>query len=230
MTRESAGEEPVVAAPNASSCLFIQLHVFTGCTDCDAVVDAVRSRGIDAAVYRSVNDPKGIGLVFAVREADDLVGRIGALLREPPFAGLTPLPAYTMLGRTYLAGYERDPDEVLQRRPRQRMLDPGLRWAIWYPLRRSGAFERIPVDEQRRALLEHGSVGAEFAAGGQAYDIRLACHGLDGSDNDFIIGIVGSELAPLSHLVERMRKTVQTSMYIEKLGPFFVGRVLWQSP
>jgi hypothetical protein len=25
-----------------------------------------------------------------------------------------------------------------------------------------------------------------------------------------------------------MRKTIQTSEYIEKLGPFFVGRVCWQ--
>jgi hypothetical protein len=27
-----------------------------------------------------------------------------------------------------------------------------------------------------------------------------------------------------------MRKTVQTSQYIQALGPFFVGHALWQSP
>jgi len=26
-----------------------------------------------------------------------------------------------------------------------------------------------------------------------------------------------------------MRKTQQTSLYLERLGPFFVGRALWQS-
>jgi hypothetical protein len=26
-----------------------------------------------------------------------------------------------------------------------------------------------------------------------------------------------------------MRRTIQTSEYIEKLGPFFVGNVIWQS-
>jgi hypothetical protein len=26
-----------------------------------------------------------------------------------------------------------------------------------------------------------------------------------------------------------MRRTIQTSEYIEKLGPFFVGRTCWQS-
>jgi hypothetical protein len=27
-----------------------------------------------------------------------------------------------------------------------------------------------------------------------------------------------------------MRKTVQTSQYIQTLGPFFIGHVVWQSP
>jgi chlorite dismutase len=61
-------------------------------------------------------------------------------------------------------------------------------------------------------------------------DIRLACHGLDVNDNDFVIGLIGKDLAPLSQLVETMRPTAQTSEYLEKLGPFFVGRVLWRSP
>jgi len=26
-----------------------------------------------------------------------------------------------------------------------------------------------------------------------------------------------------------MRKTQQTALYLERLGPFFVGRVVWQS-
>jgi hypothetical protein len=26
-----------------------------------------------------------------------------------------------------------------------------------------------------------------------------------------------------------MRKTQQTSLYLERLGPFFVGRAIWQS-
>jgi hypothetical protein len=27
-----------------------------------------------------------------------------------------------------------------------------------------------------------------------------------------------------------MRKTQQTSLYLERLGPFFIGRAIWQSP
>jgi hypothetical protein len=30
--------------------------------------------------------------------------------------------------------------------------------------------------------------------------------------------------------VQAMRKTTQTSQYLQTLGPFFVGHALWQSP
>lgn len=64
---------------------------------------------------------------------------------------------------------------------------------------------------------------------GLARDIRLACHATDKNDNDFVIGLIGKRLNPLSKLVERMRKTTQTSLYMETMGPFFTGKALWQS-
>ena len=47
---------------------------------------------------------------------------------------------------------------------------------------------------------------------------------LDADDNDFVIGLMGAELYPLSRVVQDMRKTQQTALYIESLGPFFVGK------
>jgi chlorite dismutase len=44
-----------------------------------------------------------------------------------------------------------------------------------------------------------------------------------------VIGVLGKELYPLSALIQAMRKTKQTSQYLESLGPFFVGKVIWQS-
>ena len=41
--------------------------------------------------------------------------------------------------------------------------------------------------------------------------------------------LVGRDLHPLTHLVQAMRKTRQTSEFIEKMGPFFVGWVLGTS-
>jgi chlorite dismutase len=43
-----------------------------------------------------------------------------------------------------------------------------------------------------------------------------------------VIGLVAKELHPLSHLVQRMRKTQQTSEYIQQMGPFFVGYAVWR--
>ena len=42
-----------------------------------------------------------------------------------------------------------------------------------------------------------------------------------------IVGLVGKALFPLSAVVQSMRKTQQTALYLDRLGPFFVGRVLW---
>ena len=106
------------------------------------------------------------------------------------------------------------------------MLNPDWRWGIWYPLRRSGSFAQLPPDQQRTILAEHGAIGMAFGAGDLAHDVRLACHGLDRADNDFVIGLIGKDLFPLSAVVQSMRKTQQTSLYLDRLGPFFVGRKL----
>jgi chlorite dismutase len=71
-------------------------------------------------------------------------------------------------------------------------------------------------------------LGALFSAGDLGYDIRLDCRGLDKNDNDFLIGLIGKELFPLSAMVQAMRKTRQTSEFLESLGPFFIGKAIWQ--
>ena len=103
-----------------------------------------------------------------------------------------------MLGRTYTLGYEPDPEEVLLQRPVGRITNPNWPWAIWYPLRRAGSFERLSAEEQGVILKEHGGVGMAFGRADLAHDIRLACHGLSKDDNDFVIGLVGPQLHPLS--------------------------------
>ena len=80
-----------------------------------------------------------------------------------------------------------------------------------------------------RAPVLHPPSVRIFGAGDFAHDIRLACHGLDRDDNDFIVGLVGKELFPLSAVVQAMRRTQQTALYLDRLGPFFVGRAVWQS-
>ena len=139
-------------------------------------------------------------------------------------AGLSLKPDYTMFGRTYAIGYEPDLREVLLERPRRTLLSPDWPWGIWYPLRRSGRFAQLPDDEQRTILAEHSQIGIAFGSADYAHDVRLACHGLDRDDNDFVIGLIGKALYPLSAVVQVMRKTQQTSLYLDRLGPFFIGR------
>jgi chlorite dismutase len=210
--------------------LFMQFLAFGNCLDIRPLVQALTVAGIPSVLYEDVNDPRGIGLLTLGQDPAIFLDRVRPLLNMAPFAGLIQKPEYTMLGRTYAIGYEPDLTEVLIDRPRRTVLNPDWPWAVWYPLRRSGRFAQLSADEQRVILAEHGAIGMAFGAGDYAHDIRLACHGLDRDDNDFVIGLIGKDLYPLSALVQTMRKTQQTSLYLEKLGPFFVGRVAWQSP
>ena len=209
--------------------LYMQLHAYGGSRDTGELTAALEAGGVTGALYEDVNDPTGVALLTLSEAPEAFVSAYRAFLQSPPFSELEAKPELTMLGRTYAIGYEQDLEETLVERPRRRVLDPALPWAIWYPLRRAGSFEQLSRREQDTVLMEHGGVGMAFGRAGLGFDIRLACHGLDRDDSDFVIGLLGPELHPLSIIVQRMRKTKQTSLHLERLGPFFVGRVAWQS-
>lgn len=210
--------------------LFMQFLAFSGCSDTQALRDALAAAGRQGVLYEDINDPRGIGLLTFSEDPVDFIENRRSLLTTPPFASLTQKPEFTMLGRTYSIGYEPDLNDTLLDRPRRTVLNPAWLWAIWYPLRRNGRFAQLAEQEQRTILGEHGTIGRSFGVADYAHDIRLACHGLDKDDNDFVVGLIGKDLFPLSKVVEAMRKTQQTSLYLDRLGPFFVGRVVWQSP
>ncbi len=210
--------------------LFMQLQVFTGCADTKPLVAALESSHVEAVLYLDISDPAGVGVLSMSEDPAFFVTGLREVLGSPAFTCLHRRPELTMLGRTYSSGYEPDLEEHLLRRPRRLVHKADWPWAVWYPLRRTGAFARLSPKEQGAILREHGIIGRAYGEAGLAQDIRLACNGLDVEDNDFVVGLVGPDLYPLSHLVQSMRKTIQTSEYIEKLGPFFVGRACWQSP
>jgi chlorite dismutase len=209
--------------------LFIQFLAFGGCGDTSSMIAKLEEARIDGTLYVDINDPHGVGFIAMDQNPDFFVSRLRELLNQEPFAQLTVKPEYSMLGRTYSFGYEPDLEEALISEPRRRILDRELPWAVWYPLQRVKSFENLPEEEQRAVLGEHGKVGFRYGKAGYAKDIRLSCHGLDKNDNDFVIGLLGKELYPLSSIVQAMRKTKQTSKYLQSLGPFFIGRVIWQS-
>jgi chlorite dismutase len=210
--------------------LFMQLFAFGGCSDSRALAEGLASAGIEGVLYEDVNDPRGVAVLTLALDPADFLDRVRPRLNQPPFASLIQKPDYTMVGRTYAIGYEPDLEDTLLNRPRRTVLNPAWRWAVWYPLRRSGRFSQLSEQEQRVILAEHGSLGMAYGSADLAHDIRLACHGLDKADNDFVVGLIGKDLYPLSAIVQAMRKTQQTSLYLDRLGPFFVGRAVWQSP
>ena len=210
--------------------LFMQLQPLGGCLDAKPLVRALEASRIEAALYQDVNDPRGVAVLAMSEEPGFFATGLRDVLNAEPFASLSLRTEFTMFGRTYASGFEADLDDWLLHRPRRTALNPAWPWGIWYPLRRVGGFARLSPQEQGTIIREHSVLGRAYGDADLAHDVRLACHGLDVHDNDFVIGLVGGELHPLSHLVQAMRKTVQTSQYIETLGPFFVGHVLWQSP
>jgi chlorite dismutase len=210
--------------------LFMKFTAFGGCEAVEPVAEALERAEFEGVLYLDANDPEGIGVMAIAEDPAQFVTSQRSLLQQPPFASCFRKDEFDMLGRTYAIGYESDLEETLLQMPRRKILDPKNAWALWYPLRRSPHFYRLPQERQRKILGEHGAIGRRYGAAGLATDIRLACHGLDRNDNDFVIGLLGSTLHPLSAVVEQMRGTEQTAEFVTNLGPFFVGKAVWQSP
>src|SRR5205823_1671732 len=143
--------------------LFMQLHVFGGCTDPKPLVSALEGSRLAAVLYQDVNDPRGVGVLAMSEDPTAFVGAYRDLLNAEPFAGLPQRPELTMLGRTYASGFEQDLEEWLFLRPRRTVLNPAWPWAIWYPLRRTGAFGRLSPKEQGRSSASTRSWAAPTA-------------------------------------------------------------------
>ena len=211
--------------------LFMQLQVWRAPESLGA--DAAREHlvrcftdgQVPAVIYADAQDAQGYGVLTWSEDPSHFVDSVrpalaGALL------GWQRRDAFSMFGRTYSSGYEPDLEYWILRRPVETALNEAWPWAVWYPLRRGGHFESLEPREQAKVLKEHAIIGRAYGSKDFAHDIRLASHGLDTADNDFVIGLIGKDLHPLSHVVQRMRKTKQTREYLTSLGPFFVGKVI----
>ena len=210
--------------------LYMQLHAYTHCFRPADLVSPIEASGLEAVIYLDVNDPRGVGFLFMAEDPASFTESFRTLSNSEPFIRLEPKREWTMTGRTYSTGREVDLADWLLYKPRRNVFNPAMPWAVWYPLRRKSEFELLPKEEQGKILLEHAKIGMRYGQAGLAHDIRLACHGLDQNDNEFVLGIVASELYTLSRLVQDMRKTQQTARYMQSLGPFFVGKVFRTFP
>jgi Chlorite dismutase len=213
--------------------LFMQLLVFDVPTSvrspnevAAAVAKALGEQRVASVVYADAMSPRGLGLLTWSEDPTHFVRLVRPIFAQEPVAAVVPRNEYAMIGRTYATGHEPDLEHALLRRPIENVSKQAYPWHVWYPLRRTPAFARLEPHDQSQILREHAQIGMAYGAQELAHDVRLACHGLDGADNEFVIGLVGRDLHPLSHLVQTMRRTRQTSEFIAHMGPFFVGHVL----
>lgn len=212
--------------------LFMQLLVFDvakgeGANGVGATLARqLEERNIPGVVYADTMSPVGLGLLTWSQDPAHFVQNVRPLFGHAKLVGVDHRHESSMIGRAYATGHEPDLAHVLLRRPIENVQNPEYLWHVWYPLRRTGSFAKLEGIDQSHILREHAALGMAYGAQELAHDIRLACHGIDASDNEFVIGLVGKELHPLSHLIQAMRKTRQTSEFIAKMGPFFVGHVL----
>jgi chlorite dismutase len=217
--------------------LFMQFLAFGGSGitggDTATLIVSLEKSGLNGVLYEDANDPNGIGLLTWSDDPGFFLAKVRPLFARGfrdtgAFSGLAFKPEYAMMGRTYALGHEPNLEDWLLHRSPKSVTSPEWPWAVWYPLRRKGEFNALPAEEQTAILREHGKIGHSFGEAGLALDVRLACFGMDKNDNDFVIGLIGKELYPLSACVQAMRKTRQTSTLMEHMGPFFIGKAVWQ--
>jgi hypothetical protein len=208
--------------------LFMQLLVFTsdrpGASSATHLLgEALQAQQMPAVIYEDVNDPRGLGVLTWSEDPAHFITRVRPALQTLDRTGMRQRREFSMLGRTYATGYESDLAFWLLERPRATVLNPAWPWAVWYPLRRIGAFARLAPQERGSIMAEHGKIGRAYGDQDYAHDVRLACYGLDQDDNEFVIGLIGKDLHPLSRVVESMRGTRQTAEFMQQMGPFFIG-------
>jgi hypothetical protein len=217
--------------------LFMQLLVFRVPTAMQTAPETVateltstlKARRIPGVVYADAMDPRSFALLTWSEDPAHFVRSVRPLFASETLARVELRPDFGMLGRSYGTGHEPELEWSLLKRPIENVLQEETPWHVWYPLRRKGSFAKLEPIDQSHILREHAALGIAYGQADLATDVRLACHGIDAQDNEFVIGLVGKDLHPLSHLVQAMRKTRQTSEFIEKMGPFFVGYVVGRS-
>lgn len=193
------------------------------------LVHTLQKNKVAGVVYADTMDPRSLGLLTWSEDPSHFITNVRPIFTETFMSRIKMRHDYGMLGRTYATGHEPELEWTLLKRPVENVSNDAYCWHVWYPLRRKGAFSKLEPIEQSHTLREHAALGIAYGQAELAHDIRLACHGIDAGDNEFLIGLVSNNLHPLSHLVQAMRKTRQTSEFIEKMGPFFVGYVLGRS-
>ena len=210
--------------------LFVQLLAYTGCPDAAPLAEAADQAGVGGVVYESAQDPQGVAVALFHEDPAFFVEDGRRLHTSAPFRDLAPLPALTMLGRTYSIGYEQDLLGTLVARPVKTMTNPDVVVGRVVP---------APAERPVRAGAARGAAADAHGARRDRPGVRgrrptpttsaSRATGWTRTTTDFVAGLVGKSLFPLSKpsssgCGRRARRPSSSS----RLGPFFAGRAVWQ--
>jgi len=191
----------------------------------DKLAQFLKEKNVEFVIYDDTQHPSRFGLLTWSVDPSDFVTKkrpaLDAFMAAQPKGTLKIVT--TMFGKTYSNGHEPDLDFTLLKKPVKVASAEENCWAVWYPLKRKGKFYSLDPSKMCELLLEHALIGRCYGEKNLAHDVRLNCYGLDTEDNEFVVGIIGKELHPLSKVIQDMRKTDHTSEYMDRLGPFYVG-------
>src|SRR5262249_56601270 len=82
--------------------LYMQLQVFTGCGDAKPLVRVLESSGIEGALYRDVNDPRGIAVLGISQDPAFFVTAVRDLLNGEPFSRSRHAVTKNEIGRAHV--------------------------------------------------------------------------------------------------------------------------------
>jgi chlorite dismutase len=150
-------------------------------------------------------------MLWKLTERFDDLRELGAALNA------TPLAAYLTTPYSYLAATK--PSQYFERdttRPR-RVVPRGAPFLVVYPFVKKREWYSLPLDDRRRAMQEHASVGGRFVT---ITNHTTYSFGID--DQEFMTAFECESPADFLNLMMTLRET-KASRYTERDTPIFVG-------
>lgn len=200
--------------------VFLQLMVFTDCTDFKPLASQLRRLQFPAFLYKDLSDPQGVGLVTLCEKPEHIVSQVRDLLSSRLFRVLMLRHELTMTGRTFA---EEDADTG----PAAVLANEEWPWAIWYSVR--GTTELSVLDPRLQGAVFDRMVDTAGHDDADLGRILLKSHGLDQGGNEYVHGLHGRSLAGLSAIIEATGRSPLHAELVASSGPFFVGRLIGEA-
>ena len=171
------------------------------------------SERMDLRTYSLVGVRPEVDFMFwKLTERYDDLHELAADLNGTPLAGYLTTP-YSYLAATKPSKYfERDP----KRGPR-RIVPRGAPYLVVYPFVKKREWYSLPMEDRRRAMQEHASVGSRFVT---VTNHTTYSFGID--DQEFMTAFECESPADFLELMMTLRET-EASRYTERDTPIFVG-------